>query len=249
MSFKISRIAALASTLAVASVMSIFIAAPASAAVTPITEANCPSPPNFLLGPFRLKKPVNGFMEIHKLGQDVALNGGEFVGTDALCIEAEVKVTGSITEGSIVFPAFTAPIKLAGQTAEITGEIKQFGPGEGTIDKPAGETCTPTTCNAEEAPFINLNVQAQANLRFSNLKLFGLSIPVQCETAKPISLPFVKSLTLEELLVKTTITGSTTMPPVGCKGLLGPLEGLIFTGLFSGPNNAYSLEFGESTFA
>jgi hypothetical protein len=244
MSLKKGRIFALAGLLAAVGAMS--ATASASAAVTPITEANCKEP-NFLLGPVGLAKPVNGSMTVRKLNQSIPLEGGTFAGTIGLCVEPEVKITGSITESTITFPQFTAPLKILGQTAEVTGEIKQFGPGEGTITKPAGEECTPTTCNAEgEYDDITLDVQAQANLIFSNIKIFGLSLPVQCTTSKPINLPFVKAMSLTELLVETTITGSTTMPSVKCSGPLGPLNSLIFTTLFSGPNNPYSLTFGST---
>jgi hypothetical protein len=246
MSLKKCRIFALAGVLA--AVGALFATASASAAVTPITEESCTAAGGVAnLGPLNLTKPVNGFMEIHKLSQNVELKGGKFSGTDDLCLfEPGNGIQGSITGGSITFPAFTAPLKLAGQTLEITGEITQFGPGEGTIDRPAGGCPGSEFCSPSNELLVELNVQAKANLSFSNLKIFGLSIPVQCETAKPISLPFVKRLEVLELLFETTVTGSTTMPPVACKGILGPLEGLIFTGLFSGPNNAYSLNFGRT---
>jgi hypothetical protein len=244
---RIFAVAALAGLLAAVGVMS--IAASASAAVTPITSENCKEP-NFLLGPLTLAKPVNGYMTDKKLDQNIPLSGGAFAGTIGLCIEEPgLAINGSITNSTITFPAFTAPIKLLGTTSEVGLEIKQYGPGEGTITKPAGEECTPTTCNSEEEfDDITLNVQAQANIAFTSLKLFGLTVPTQCETSKPVSLPFVKAMTLTELLEGTTITGSTTLPSVSCKGLLGPLESVLLTSLFSGPKNPYSLTFGETTF-
>src|SRR5271167_2797121 len=185
MSSKI-RQAVLVAVLAAVGVMSI-VTASASAAVTPVTEENCKEP-NFLLGPLHLTKPVNGFMTVKKLNQSIPLSNGQFGGVIGLCVEPEAKIRGSITSATITFPAFTAPVKILGTQTEVGLEVKQFGPGEGTITKPAGEECTPTTCNAEEEfTNITLNVQAQANIAFTSLKLFGLTIPTQCTTSKPIS--------------------------------------------------------------
>jgi len=247
MSVKTIRMAALAGALALVGVMSTLTAS-ASAAVTPINSENCKEP-SFLLGPLALKKPVNGFMTVKKINQNIPLSNGSFKGLVGLCIEEpEATITGSITKSTITFPAFTAPVKIFGTATEIGLEVKQFGPGEGTITKPAGSECTPTTCTPEgEFDDITLNVQAQANILFNSVKLFGITIPTQCTTSKPISLPFVKAMTLGELLIETTITGSTTMPSVKCKGILGPLESVILTSLFSGPNNPYSLTFGETS--
>jgi hypothetical protein len=243
MSVKTTRIAALVATMAAVGLMS--IVASASAAVTPITHENCPG---FILGPLNLQKPVNGSLTVKKLNQTVPLKNGVFGGVIGLCLENEAKLTGSITEGTIVIPAFTAPIKILWLPSEVGMEIKQSGPGEGTITKPAGEECPSSYCNAnEEFDNITLNVQAHANITFTTIKIFGLTVPTKCTTVKPVSLPFVKEMTLFELLEETTITGSTTMPPVRCEGPLGLLEGATLTALFSGPNNPYSLTFGETT--
>jgi hypothetical protein len=246
MSRKTTRIAALAATFAAVGLMS--IAASASAAVTPITKAQCPEP-DFFIG-LHLTKPVNGSLTVKKLNQSVPLKEGAFGGLVGLCIENEgAKLTGSITEGTITFPPFTAPLKLLGIPAEVGMEINQFGPGEGTIAGEFTGTCTPTTCNEAGTPLVELNVQAEANIGFTTLKILGLTVPTKCKTAEPIHLPFVKHLTLEELLFGTTITGVATMPRVSCEGPLGIVEGAALTALFSGPDNPFSLVFGESSTA
>jgi hypothetical protein len=240
-----TRIAALVATLAAVGLMS--VATSASAAVTPITAANC-TEPSFFLGPLRLTKPVSGSLTVKKLNQSVPLSGGAFGGTVGLCFENEAsKLTGSITEGTITFPPFTAPLKILGIPSEVGMEIKQFGPGEGTIKGEITGPCTPTTCNAAGEPLVELNVQAQANINFTTVKILGLTVPTKCITSKPISLPLVKNLSLLELLFGTTITGVATMPPVSCEGPLGIVEGAVLTALFSGPENPFSLTFGEST--
>jgi hypothetical protein len=49
-------------------------------------------------------------------------------------------------------------------------------------------------------------------------------------------------LETEAGLTSATFTGETTLPAVSCKGgFLGPLFGAVFTGLFSGPNNPFTL--------
>jgi hypothetical protein len=73
----------------------------------------------------------------------------------------------------------------------------------------------------------------------------GLTVPTKCTTAEPIHLPFVSHLTLLELITSTTVTGTATMPHVRCEGPLGLVEGAVLTALFSGPENPFSLTFGE----
>jgi hypothetical protein len=250
MALKKPRIFALAGVLAAVGVMS--ITASASAAVEPITEANCKEP-NILLGPLQLRKPVNGFFEVRKLNQKIPLVGGSFAGTIGLCAEEALRITGSITNSTITFPAFTQPIRilgLGGQESEITGEIKQFGPGEGTITKPPGEFCTPTTCNSEgEFTDITLNVQAEANFLITQFKFHGVTFPLQCSTSEPIKLPFVKEISIFELLIETTITGSATVPSFTCaKGPFSVPAAKLFTQSFSGPSNPYSVTFGRTEF-
>jgi hypothetical protein len=216
-----------------------------------VTQASCKgaSAENFFLGA-KLSKPVSGSLTVKKLNQSVPLAGGTFGGRVGLCSENfGSKITGSITEGTIVFPAFTAPLKILGIPAEVGMEIKQFGPGEGTI---TGEECTPTTpanCNPAGESLVELNVQAQANINFTTVKILGLAVPTKCTTVEPIHLPFVKKLTLTELLFGTTVTGVATMPHVSCEGPLGFVEGAVLTALFSGPENPFSLTFeaGELT--
>jgi hypothetical protein len=223
------------------------IVASASAAVTPITQANCPG---FNLGPIKLGKTLNGSLTVKKLNQGVALTGGEFTGVFDFCLENEEKLTGSITEATITIPPFTAALKILALPAEVGLEIKQSGLGEGTITKPAGEVCTPTTCNANgEFTNATLNVQNQANITFTTIKILGLTVPTKCVTTKPVNLPLVKEGTLRELVEETTtITGTTTLPPVRCEGPLGLVESAALTALFSGPGNPYSLSLGPTEF-
>jgi hypothetical protein len=210
------------------------IVASASAAVTPITKTSCHTAgagETLFIGA-KLSKPVNGSLTVKKLSQSVPLKGGTFGGRVGICLEnSGSKLTGSITEGTIVIPPFTSTLKILGREAEFGIEITQFGPGEGTL-------------KGEVPPFVVLNVQAEANIAFTTIKILNLTVPTKCKTVEPIHLPFVKELTLLELLSETTITGVATMPPVSCEGPAHRLESAVLTALFSGPGNPYSLTFG-----
>ena len=252
MSVKTSRIAVLAGTLFVVGVMSVATTSASASVILP-THEGCheeeeiegkiipPSNPiGLLIGPVGLEKPVSGTMTVKKLGQNIALNNGRFAGTIALCVREGLKVEGGITKGEVSFPPFLAPVKILGIPTELGMEIKQFGVGEGTITRPAG--------NEEEEPVkVTLNVQAAAIIGFTSVNVSGIKIPTQCETAQPVKLPLVKTLSLTELLFGTTITGSTTLPNIKCHGLFGGLLGPVLSLLMSGPENAFSLVFGETT--
>jgi hypothetical protein len=237
------RVVALAGALAAVGVMSVATTS-ASASVTPPTEATCSetsSPIGLLLGPVGLEKPVSGTITIKKLGQNVALNNGRFAGTIALCIREGIGVEGTITNGEVGFPPFIAPLKLLERPnpVELATVIQQFGAGEGTITRPPGN-------ETEEPIKLTLNVQAEATIAFSNVDIVAKRKPVHCETVEPVKLPLVKSLTLEELLNGTTITGAATLPPITCGGQSGTATGNILTHEMSGPENAFSLTFGET---
>jgi hypothetical protein len=236
MSLKTSRIAVLAGTLAAVGLMS--VATTSASALTPITAANC-TEPNLLLGPISLEKPVSGSMTVKKLGQSIPLNNGRFAGTVGLCVGEGISVEGTITKAKVEFPPFTAPLTILGLPTEFGLEIHQVGEGEGEITRPGG--------NEEEEPIeLTLNVPAKANIAFTSVKILGLKIPVKCETVEPVKLPLLKKLSLEELLEGTTITGTATLPNIKCGGLFGGLLGPVLTELMSGPENAFSLTFGET---
>jgi len=251
MRLKTSRIAALAGTLAVVGVMSVATTSASAKVILP-THEMChgeeeiegkiipPSNPSgLLIGPVGLEQPVSGFMTVKKLGQSIALKNGRFAGTIGLCVREGLKVEGGIIKGEVGFPPFTAPLKILGIPTELGMEIKQFGEGEGTITRPAG--------NEEEEPVkLTLNVPAEANIAFTALNISGIKIPTQCETAQPVKLPLVKTLSLEELVLGTTITGTATLPNIKCRGLFGGVLGPVLSLLMSGPENAFSLTFGEA---
>ena len=253
MSVKTSRIAVLAGTLAAMGVMSVATTS-ASATVTPPTEATCSqssSSPGFLLGPLGLEKPVSGSLTVKKLGQNVALSNGRFAGTIALCVRSrepeppveELAVEGTLTKGEVSFPPFVAPLKILGLPTELGMEIKQFGAGEGTITRPLGP---PTPEEQEKGANVTLNVQAEANIAFTSLHISGIKVATQCETAQPVKLPLVKTLSLIELIEGTTITGASTLPNIKCRGLFGGVLGPVLSLLMSGPENAFTLTFGET---
>jgi len=124
---------------------------------------------------------------VKKLGQNIALKSGLFEGTVGLCARQGLQLEGGITEGKITFPPFLAPVKILGIPTELGMEIKQFGVGEGTITRPAG--------NEEEDPVeVNLNVQAEANIAFTSVNIAGIKLPTQCEPAQPVKLSLVKTL-------------------------------------------------------
>jgi hypothetical protein len=240
MSLQTSRIAVLASTLA--AVGAIFLATTSAlASVTPPTEETCSetsSPTGELLGPLSLEKPVSGSISIKKLGQNIALTNGLFAGEVVLCAREGLQVEGTITKGKITFPPFLAPLKFRAppRSTELGITILQFGEGEGTITRPAG--------NEEEEPItVNLNVQAGANITFTNVDVRTKRKPVQCTTVEPVKLPLVKHLSLLELLLGTTITGTATLPKITCGGPGGPATGNLLTREMSGPDNPFSITF------
>jgi hypothetical protein len=194
-----------------------------------------------LLGPVGLEKPVSGTITVKKLGQNVALNNGRFAGTIALCVRAGLGIEGTITNGEVSFPPFISSLKLLERPnpVELPTVIQQFGPGEGTITRPPGN-------EAEEPIKLTLNVQAEATIAFSNVDIVAKRKPVHCETVEPVKLPLVKTLSILELLESTTITGTATLPPITCGGQSGIATGNILTHEMSGPENAFSLNFGET---
>ena len=172
---------------------------------------------------------------VKKLGQNIALNNGRFAGVVALCVREGIEVEGTITKGEIKFPPFTAPLKIR-HSMELGMAIQQVGEGEGTITRPAG--------NEEEEPIkVTLNVQAEANIIFTNVDVQTKSKPVQCTTVEPVKLPLVKTLSIEELLLGTTITGTATLPKITCAGPGGPATGNLLTREMSGPDNPFSIIF------
>ncbi len=240
MSLKTIRIAVLAGILAAVGAMSVGTTW-ALASVTPPTEETCSetsSPTGFLLGPLGLEKPVSGSITVKKLGQNIALKNGLFAGEVALCVREGLQVEGTITKGKITFPPFLAPLtfKAPPRSTELGTTILQFGEGEGTITRPAG--------NEEEEPIdVNLNVQAEANIVFTNVDFVTKRKPVQCETVEPVKLPLVKHLSLLELLFGTTITGTATLPKITCGGGAGNATAQILTREMWGPENPFSITF------
>ena len=65
-------------------------------------------------------------------------------------------------------------------------------------------------------------------------------------STEPVTPTLVENLTREAVLSKGwSFAGTTRLPLFRCEGgFLGPVLGLVLSALVSGPENAYSLQFG-----
>jgi hypothetical protein len=87
-----------------------------------------------------------------------------------------------------------------------------------------------------------LSLPTKANLAFTVIKILGLTVPIKCRTAEPLSLNLSDELGATELLLSGAhFTGVTSFSTVKCEGSQGTLDGALLSALFSGPGNPYSL--------
>jgi len=145
---------------------------------------------------------------------------------------------------------------------EFNGQTEVPGPLEGN------SKCTPTTASGklfglvpvklgltetESAPItatlsavpglITFTGTYKANLGVTSVALLGLTIPTSCATAEP--LVFALEVTRPTSEIVTTgfpFSGTVNVPRFKCSGgLLGPLFGVVASGLLSGPDNAFTI--------
>jgi hypothetical protein len=182
---------------------------------------------------------VAGSLTPKKLNQQVTLpEGSAFTGsariewTDILFKDVKGTVTGTVS-----VPPFKTTINFLGVPTEVGVTFTQVGAPKGVI--------TASTSCATRGACLTMTVPTDANLGIDAAGLLGVDVPTHCETSEPVKFALSDTLTLAELLVKgPRFSGTTTIPPMTCKGLLG-LEGVVLgpllSELMSGPENPYAL--------
>jgi hypothetical protein len=227
MSHRIGRIAALLAT--VTALGAVAVAAPPASAALIVT----PRFTNWV---------VAGSLTAKKSQQTVTLpEGSTFNGSGELFLEqvgAVVLGHGTIT-GSVFVPPFNAVLTLPilGVPTPVTTGITftQVGQTEGTITPARG-------CASEANACVTLTAPTKANVGFTVVGILGIQVPTHCETSEPIELHLSQTLNLLEIVRNGNhFTGTTTIPPIKCPGLLGLALGPVLTTALSGPENPYAI--------
>jgi hypothetical protein len=156
---------------------------------------------------------VGGSLTVKKLHQDINLpEGSTFNGS--------ANLTTSQLQGDVFVPEFTSTVKVLGIPTQVTTQLEQVQPVQGTITLNGGN--------------VSIQSTTTAILRIKKLRLGLLSVPTTCRTAEPILL----TLNYEGgLTFPLTFDGETTIPRLTGCGLLGPTLGT----LLSGPGNKYHI--------
>jgi hypothetical protein len=155
---------------------------------------------------------VGGSLTVKKLNQSINLPAGS-------TFNGSANLTQGTLFGHVAIPKFTSTIRVLGIPTQVTTELVEAQPTQGTVKVDPDFTT-------------HIRSTTSAVLYIRKLRLGLLSVPTTCRTASPILLtlnydgPFSFPI---------NFNGTTTIPPlVGC-GLLGPTLGT----LLSGPGNAY----------
>ncbi|HUB73925.1 MAG TPA: hypothetical protein VL979_07815 [Solirubrobacteraceae bacterium] len=189
---------------------------------------------------------VWGSLTPKKLNEPVELPQGSTFNGVAEVTSTATSLSGTIS-GSIYVPPFKAKLKLGGALpTEVGVTFTQVGPSEGTISTVSPSDCAEprfgTTC-------MNMSVESKADLGITATGLLGLEVRSECETSEPVVFHLSTDMPGEQLVLKLAgphFTGTVTIPSITCKGLSGVAEGLLLTGLMSGPENPYSLKIGPN---
>ena len=226
MSRRMSRVTALAATLAAVGAMSVS-AAPASAFSIKSTFKNW---------------VLSGSLTPKKLNQAVNLPEGSTFNGEAT---AELPTFDGTVTGNVFVPPFQASVKLFGFIPTNIGvTFEQVGSIEGTIHETPQENCPNVEPGSNGSKCVTLTVPTKVKLGITEVGLFGLGVKMACETTEATTLDLSADLSVGELFNEGShFTGTTTIPPIKCapgKGL-GIFGGPILTSLMSGPNNPYAL--------
>ncbi len=216
------RVATLAATVAAAATMFISTA-PASAG-------------GFTIHDKFVNWVVSGSLTPRKLNQTVTLpEGGTFNGEAVLELPA---FSGTVT-GNVFIPPFNATVKLLALPVNIGLTFTQVGTTAGTVTPVEKSNCPGAEATL---PCVDLSVPTKAALGITEVGLFGINLPLACETTEPVTLPLNADLTINELLkTGAHFTGKATIPPIRCKGPLGILVGPALSVLMSGPENPFAI--------
>jgi hypothetical protein len=170
---------------------------------------------------------VAGTLNLRKINQQITLPAGStFNGSANLNVET---LKGPIT-GSISVPPFSESVLAFGGSIKIGLEFTEAGAIEGSVDKS-------TTVEGDLA----LSLPYKTNIAITSVEVDGELIPSKCVTEGPISFNLLTDLTLQEFLTGWHFVGTTAIPSVKCEGAANKHLSKVFTELFSGPNNHYSI--------
>jgi hypothetical protein len=136
-------------------------------------------------------------------------------------------------------------MKILGIPETVGLSLTQVGTAEGHV-APAPRADCPGSVAGETGSFcVNVSVPTKVNLAITVLGVLGVNVPTTCETSEPITFNLAANLTVRELIAPGPhFTGTTTLPPIVCSGLEGPILDPVMTALISGPDNAYALSIG-----
>jgi hypothetical protein len=165
---------------------------------------------------------LEGSLTVKKLGETIKLPEG-------CTFNGEAEVPGKL-EGNTFCPKFTATLKIFGLVpTTLLLNFTEAGPVTGTI--------TP----GKEGKLL-FKATAKDNIEILAVTLLGLTIPTSCKTVAPVVFPLETEAPASSLLTGATFSGETTLPAVKCGGgFLGFCFGVVFTKLFSGPENPFTL--------
>ncbi len=147
------------------------------------------------------------------------------------------EVAGTI-KGHLTVPPFKTMLKLLGLLpAEAGIKITEVGESSGTI-----VTIPASNCAHSDFPgvCVKTTVVSKATLGITSAGDEGLELPLQCETAEPLTLELSGIGTSGEL-PEQHYKGEVTIPSITCGGLEGLVLGPLLTTLMSGPENPYVL--------
>jgi hypothetical protein len=158
------------------------------------------------------------------LGQPIPLPSGA-------TINGAADLTTGKLRGDIYVPSYTTTLSLFGfLPVQVGVTFSETGPATGTI------TTDPVTPGD-----LDVNAISKDNIAITSAGLFGINLPLDCATSRPVKFRLVATLPASWLTNGGTFTGQTTYPSITCGGLLGAFEGPLLSLLFTGPNNTYSL--------
>jgi IPT/TIG domain len=181
---------------------------------------------------------VSGSLGFRKLNQSVEVKEGTFTGLVAF--QGFEPIRG-VVHGVATVKPFEATIKLLGVSAKVGVTFEEVRGLNGSLTEAGRGT---GNCVAEpEELCVHESLPLEVNMGFTSLTLAGLKIPLECKTARPVSLPLSENVMLfgEFLDAGSHFTGTTTYPRISCRGPVGVVEGAILSALVSGPGNSYSL--------
>ncbi len=179
------------------------------------------------------ESPLSGDLAPAKLKQTIPLpNGSSFDGRTDLNVGTGA---GSLA-GTMSLPAFQTHLKRFGRHITSLGlSLSEVGPVEGAFKRTAGNP-------GEET----LNASVRLELAVTSVSIAGApSVPVECATWEPITLPLSQSLTIEQLRAKAlSFSGEVPIPAINCHKTVTGVTGSLLSRWLTGAQVPYTLTFG-----